>query len=212
MSRWLKVSARHYKSIFEVYRELHRRATYVHRRSRARGSPAAARLAVSSGKVLIRSLTVRDIRPRLPSFELRFEPPPGRQTQGDFAYFEVEFDEAPSQRQFMRLFSLGAGPQPLFVGASGTIQTLNPLLRGWAAYFKWADTKRVLEERDGWMWHKLRCILWRQWKRPYARARNLMQRGLMEERAWALGHQRARPVVERGRESHARGFPEVLVR
>jgi RNA-directed DNA polymerase len=65
-----------------------------------------------------------------------------------------------------------------------TIQTLNPLLRGWAAYFKLTQTKRALEERDGWIRHKLRCILWRQWKRPYARARNLMQRGLTKERAW----------------------------
>ena len=65
-----------------------------------------------------------------------------------------------------------------------TIQTLNPLLRGWAAYFKLAATKRVLEESDGWIRHKLRCVLWRQWKRPYARARNLMKRGLTEERAW----------------------------
>jgi group II intron reverse transcriptase/maturase len=65
-----------------------------------------------------------------------------------------------------------------------TIQTLNSLLRGWAAYFKLAETKRTLEERDGWIRHKLRCILWRQWKRPYARARNLMKRGLLEERAW----------------------------
>jgi RNA-directed DNA polymerase len=65
-----------------------------------------------------------------------------------------------------------------------TIQTLNPLLRGWAAYFKLAETKRTLEDRDGWIRHKLRCILWRQWKRPYARARNLMQRGLTQERAW----------------------------
>jgi group II intron reverse transcriptase/maturase len=65
-----------------------------------------------------------------------------------------------------------------------TIQTLNPLLRGWAAYFKLTQTKRALEDRDGWIRHKLRCILWRQWKRPYARARNLMQRGLTEERAW----------------------------
>ena len=68
------------------------------------------------------------------------------------------------------------------VGA--TIQTLNPVLRGWAAYFKLTETKRALEERDGWLRRKLRCILWRQWKRPYARARNLMQRGLTEERAW----------------------------
>ena len=65
-----------------------------------------------------------------------------------------------------------------------TIQTLNPVLRGWAAYFKLAGTKRALEERDGWIRHKLRCILWRQWKRPYARARHLMHRGLARERAW----------------------------
>jgi len=65
-----------------------------------------------------------------------------------------------------------------------TIQTLNPVLRGWAAYFKLAETKRALEERDGWIRHKLRCVLWRQWKRCSARARNLRQRGLTEERAW----------------------------
>ncbi len=93
-----------------------------------------------------------------------------------------------------------------------TIQTLNPVLRGWAAYFKLTETKRALEDRDGWIRHKLRCILWRQWKRPYARARNLMKRGLTRGAGVALGHQRARPVVERGREPHERGLPEVLVR
>ena len=67
---------------------------------------------------------------------------------------------------------------------AATIQTLNPVLRGWAAYFKLADTKRALEDCDGWIRHKLRCVLWRHWKRSYARARNLMQRGLTEERAW----------------------------
>ena len=77
----------------------------------------------------------------------------------------------------------------LLQGARGrnlgaTIQKLNPVLRGWAAYFKLAETKRALEQRDGWIRHKLRCILWRQWKRPYPRARNLMKRGLTQERAW----------------------------
>jgi RNA-directed DNA polymerase len=64
-----------------------------------------------------------------------------------------------------------------------TIQTLNPVLRGWAAYFKLAETKRALEERDGWVRRKLRCILWRQWKRSSTRARHLMRRGLTAERA-----------------------------
>jgi hypothetical protein len=67
---------------------------------------------------------------------------------------------------------------------ASTIATLNPVLRGWAAYFRLTQTKSALEECDGWIRHKLRCVLWRQWKRPYARARHLMQRGLTEERAW----------------------------
>ena len=64
------------------------------------------------------------------------------------------------------------------------ITELNPILRGWAAYFKLTETKRAMEEVDGWVRHKLRCILWRQWKRPYTRATNLMKAGLTEERAF----------------------------
>jgi len=65
-----------------------------------------------------------------------------------------------------------------------TIQSLNPVLRGWAAYFQLAETRRALEERDGWLRHKLRSVLWRQGKRRYRRARMMMQRGLTEARAW----------------------------
>jgi transposase len=52
---------------------------------------------------------VRAVRPRLPTFELRFETPPGRQAQVDFAHFEVEFDDAPGQRHVVWLFSLVLG-------------------------------------------------------------------------------------------------------
>ncbi len=65
-----------------------------------------------------------------------------------------------------------------------TIEQLNPLLRGWAAYFKLASGKQALETLDGWIRRKLRCVLWRQWKRAAARARNLMRRGLTADRAW----------------------------
>jgi group II intron reverse transcriptase/maturase len=65
-----------------------------------------------------------------------------------------------------------------------TIEQLNPVLRGWSAYFKLARATRPLEVIDGWVRRKLRCILWRQWKRNYTRARYLMRLGLSEERAW----------------------------
>jgi len=65
-----------------------------------------------------------------------------------------------------------------------TINELNGLLRGWMSYFRLTQTKGVLEELDGWLRRKLRSLLWRQWKRPFPRARALMKRGLTEERAW----------------------------
>jgi RNA-directed DNA polymerase len=64
-----------------------------------------------------------------------------------------------------------------------TIEDLNPLLRGWINYFRLTDSKGVLEELDSWMRRRLRCLLWRQWKRPATRARKLRALGLSAERA-----------------------------
>ncbi len=77
------------------------------------------------------------------------------------------------------LFRKGRGRNlPAFV------RELAPVLRGWVNYFHLAEVKGVFEDLDGWIRRKLRCILWRQWKRPYTRAKNLMKRGLDESRAW----------------------------
>jgi RNA-directed DNA polymerase len=64
-----------------------------------------------------------------------------------------------------------------------TIETLNPLLRGWINYFQLTQSKCVLEELDGWVRRRLRCLLWRQWKRPATRARHLRALGLDAARA-----------------------------
>lgn len=64
------------------------------------------------------------------------------------------------------------------------IKELRPVLIGWANYFALADAKSSFEDLDGWIRRRLRCILWRQWKRPAARMRNLMKQGLGEPRAW----------------------------
>ncbi|MGK4342168.1 group II intron reverse transcriptase/maturase [Ectopseudomonas oleovorans] len=64
------------------------------------------------------------------------------------------------------------------------IERLNPVLRGWSSYFKLSQSKRPVEELDGWVRRLLRNVLWRHWKRPVTRARNLMRLGLPEERVW----------------------------
>jgi len=65
-----------------------------------------------------------------------------------------------------------------------TIAALNPVLRGWTSYFRLTEVKGVLQDLDGWIRRKLRCLLWRQWKRPATRNRKLQARGLDSTRAW----------------------------
>ena len=65
-----------------------------------------------------------------------------------------------------------------------TIEELNPLLRGWMGYFQHTQSQRAIETLDEWLRRRLRCVLWRQWKRPATRARKLRQLGLDEDRAW----------------------------
>ena len=64
------------------------------------------------------------------------------------------------------------------------IEQLNPVLRGWVAYFRLTEVKGVLEELDGWIRHKLRALLWRQGKRNYTRAQHLLRARLSEPRVW----------------------------
>ncbi len=64
------------------------------------------------------------------------------------------------------------------------IEELTPVLRGWASYFSLVDVKRPLEALDQWMRRRLRCVIWRQWKRPQTRRRKLLALGLDEQRAW----------------------------
>lgn len=65
-----------------------------------------------------------------------------------------------------------------------TIAALNPVLRGWTSYFRLTEVKGVLQALDGWIRRKLRCLLWRQWKRPATRNKRLQARGLDGTRAW----------------------------
>jgi RNA-directed DNA polymerase len=61
---------------------------------------------------------------------------------------------------------------------------LTPLLRGWINYFQLTEIRGAIEELDQWLRRQLRCSQWRQWKRAFTRARNLMKLGLAEEQAW----------------------------
>jgi RNA-directed DNA polymerase len=70
-------------------------------------------------------------------------------------------------------------------GLPKVIGELTSFLRGWAHYFRLSHVKNTFEDLDQWIRRKLRCILWRQWKRPRTRAKKLIERGIDRVRAFA---------------------------
>lgn len=87
-------------------------------------------------------------------------------------------------------------------------ETLRPKLLGWANYFKLAEVKGIFEELDHWLRRKLRCVIWRQWKRVYTRARNLMRRGQDEATAWRSATNGRGPWWNAGAQHMSFAFPK----
>jgi transposase len=80
---------------------------------------------------------LRDIRPApAPQFERRFETPPGRQAQVDFAYFRAVFDDQPETEHVVWLFSFVLGHSRMLWGRFVAHQDLRTLLRCHAAAFE----------------------------------------------------------------------------
>lgn len=61
---------------------------------------------------------------------------------------------------------------------------LNAYIRGWVMYFRIADAKSHLRQLDEHLRRRLRQLIWKQWKTPANRYRNLRARGVSE--FWAI--------------------------
>jgi RNA-directed DNA polymerase len=70
------------------------------------------------------------------------------------------------------------------------IKKLNQYLLGWCGYFALADTKSIFEDLDGWIRRRLRMCLWKNWKNPKTRIRNLIKLGVPEGKAYEWGNSR----------------------
>ena len=88
------------------------------------------------------------------------------------------------------------------------IEQITPLLRGWGSYFSLSEVKGIFDELDGWIRRKLRCVIWRHWKRPRTRAKRLMRRGLGEVRAWTSAYNGRGPWWNSGASHMSEAFPK----
>ena len=80
---------------------------------------------------------LREIRPtEMSPFEVRFETPPGRQAQVDFAHFRTVFTDEPGVERIIWLFSMVLGHSRMLWGRFVLHQDLQTLLRCHAAAFE----------------------------------------------------------------------------
>ena len=62
-----------------------------------------------------------------------------------------------------------------------SVQSIRPALekvkvyaRGWLNYYGLADMKKPIEDINGWLYHRIRMCIWKQWKKPKTKMRNLL--------------------------------------
>lgn len=89
-----------------------------------------------------------------------------------------------------------------------TIETLNPVLRGWVGYFQYTQVRSVLEKLDGWLRRRLRCLLWRQAKHRQGRTSMLRRQRLAEDRAWRSARNGQGPWWNSGASHMNAAFPK----
>jgi len=67
------------------------------------------------------------------------------------------------------------------------IYNLNLYLRGWWNYYRLSETRHIFKSLNGWIIRRLRCVLWKQWKNPRTKIRNLLKRGISHKHAVSCG-------------------------
>ncbi len=72
------------------------------------------------------------------------------------------------------------------------VTKLNQLIRGWINYFRIGSMKYLCREMDKHIRYRLRMCIWKHWKTPQNRAKNLIKLGINKDIAWKTAYTGAR--------------------
>ena len=61
-----------------------------------------------------------------------------------------------------------------------SLEKIKVFMRGWLNYYGIADMKNRIDELNSWLYHRIRMCIWKQWKLPKTRKRNLIKLGIPE--------------------------------
>ena len=61
-----------------------------------------------------------------------------------------------------------------------SLKKIEVYARGWLNYYGIASMKNNIDDINGWLYHRIRMCIWKQWKLPRTKKRNLMKLGIPE--------------------------------
>lgn len=71
-----------------------------------------------------------------------------------------------------------------------SLERIKVYARGWLNYYGIASMKNNIEDINKWLYHRIRMCIWKQWKKPRTRVRNLIKMGVPEDLAYQAGNSR----------------------
>ena len=71
-----------------------------------------------------------------------------------------------------------------------SLEEIKVYARGWLNYYGIASMKNNIEDINKWLYHRIRMCIWKQWKKPKTKIRNLLKMGVPTDLAWQAGNSR----------------------
>ena len=62
--------------------------------------------------------------------------------------------------------------------------------RGWLNYYGIASMKKNIDDINGWLYHRIRMCIWKQWKKPRTKYKKLVKLGIPEHYAATIANSR----------------------
>ena len=59
-----------------------------------------------------------------------------------------------------------------------SLEKIKVYARGWLNYYGIASMKNNLDDLNSWLYHRIRMCIWKQWKLPRTKERNLVRLGI----------------------------------
>ena len=94
-----------------------------------------------------------------------------------------EKSEAKLRRKLKEITSRSNG-----MGYEQRKTALRNYLQGWTEYFNYADMVSKVSDIDQWLRRRLRMCIWKSWKKPRTRVKNLIRCGIDRWRAYQWGN------------------------